>query len=125
MITDEEARKLAEEKDHPFQTVRERELAQAKEQLAAREVRISQFRELLDLADSSHGNGYEVWKAWHDQVKISLSDVDDLSALREHEAKVLEEAADKYASRYADPKLGELDEAVLFLRRMAKERRNK
>jgi hypothetical protein len=37
MITDHEARKLAEEKDHPFQTVRERELARRLKEAEARE----------------------------------------------------------------------------------------
>jgi len=111
----------------------ERELAQAKEQLAAREAKLlkvaSALGELCRLKAYKDDHGktelYEVEQpiAWAAANQVLSDNAGELDCLREHEAKVLEEAAgelSKPMGRYQGFESAAADD----LRRMAQERRN-
>ncbi len=103
----------------------EPQIVRLQEQLAAREVRIQGMKSAIQsvLCDPE-GNPCFVGSAGDRQVIAEILEAqDDAPFLREHEAKVLGEAANEYARRYADPKLSELDDAYRFLYRMAQERK--
>ena len=95
--------------DADFARQLERELAQAKEQLAAREARISEI--LSNLHQYKDDPFIEA------AVRFTQ---DDLLILREHEAKVLEEAAEITQALTRTGNAGEIEET---LRRLAVERR--
>ena len=98
----------------------EQELAQTKEQLAAKEARI------IELRDSLYAMSHypEAYSSLAEIALNILSRPDEMSALGKHEAKVLEEAATEFDKTSYLGDCGGFNFANA-LRRMAKERRRK